>query len=327
MPSLKDSYKMPSNVGPVISPAQPPAPPPPNDAATRSRTTFPTPFVPNTDALNLWLDRSKNLPTRGRLLPVAPGLRSGGTSGPSTVIESGAAAQGEQGPAGPAGKDGAPGAGGAQTITQIAHGLGVTGAVIPVFFKESTSLWTLAKADNANTLGMAVAVVVDSNTLTLYLTGLIAGFVGLTPGEYYFVSDSVAGTWTTTEPTSTTSFSNPMLLATDVTTAELLEFRPCAVGVTTIVPAVVTVTTTPTSAAAGNTYRVDTTTGNKVVNLPAASLYTGISIIIIKISPDVSTVTVNANGTDKILGQSSFSIAFQWTAIELQSNGAGWDIV
>ena len=69
MANLKDATIQPANVGPVI-----PMPtlnlPPPSDASTTTRTSFPS-TPANSDVVKLWNDRKRNLPTRGRLFPVS----------------------------------------------------------------------------------------------------------------------------------------------------------------------------------------------------------------------------------------------------------------
>ena len=60
----------------------------------------------------------------------------------------------------------------------------------------------------------------------------MSGFSGLTPGQYYFVSDVTPGLLTSTEPTSTSSFSNPLLLAITATTGNVLSYRPSQILLT-----------------------------------------------------------------------------------------------
>jgi hypothetical protein len=46
-----------------------------------------------------------------------------------------------------------------------------------------------------------------------------------------------------------------------------------------------------------------------------------------KISSDTNLVAVTCNGSDTVLGGSVLNIQFQYSAADLQSNGAGWDVV
>lgn len=108
-------------------------------------------------------------------------------------------------------------------VTQTGHGL--TGRV-PVYYNTSTNLWTAAQANAGNTLGTHLAKVIDSNTLLIVQSGIFPDPThGLTAGQYYFVSDSVAGTLTVTEPTAVGSFSNPVLYVTDANTYIVLGYR------------------------------------------------------------------------------------------------------
>lgn len=108
-------------------------------------------------------------------------------------------------------------------VTQTGHGL--TGRV-PVYYNTSTNLWTAARANAGNTLGTHLAKVIDSNTLLIVQSGIFPDPThGLTAGQYYFVSDSVAGTLTVTEPTAVGSFSNPVLYVTDANTYIVLGYR------------------------------------------------------------------------------------------------------
>jgi hypothetical protein len=77
-----------------------------------------------------------------------------------------------------------------------------------------------------------VITVTDANNFVLYLSGAIAGLSGLTAGQYYFVSDATAGLLTSTEPTSVSSFSNPLLFALSTTTGIVLQFRPSQIDTT-----------------------------------------------------------------------------------------------
>ena len=81
-----------------------------------------------------------------------------------------------------------------------------------------------AQADDTATLGLfVVSAVADANTFTATFSGKIT-LSSLTAGEYYFVSNSTAGAYVATEPTS--GYSNPILFALSTTEAVVLPFRP-----------------------------------------------------------------------------------------------------
>jgi hypothetical protein len=144
---------------------------------------------------------------------------AGGTGG------GGGGYTGPTGPTGPTGVGvtGPTGSGGSAYIpvNQTAHGFTSGQAV---YFNGTT--WFLAQANNINTLGIGIVSYVDANDFNLYQSGAISGLTGLTAGQYYFVSDVTAGLITSTPPTSTSSFSNPILFALTTTTGIVLPFRP-----------------------------------------------------------------------------------------------------
>lgn len=96
-----------------------------------------------------------------------------------------------------------------------------------VYFNGTS--WALALANNAGTLGIGIVSYVDANDFNLYQTGEISGLSSLVTGQYYFVSDTTPGLLTTTQPTSTSSFSNPLLQALTTTTGLVLPYRPSAI--------------------------------------------------------------------------------------------------
>jgi hypothetical protein len=72
----------------------------------------------------------------------------------------------------------------------------------------------------------AVGVVesINGNDFTIVFDGEIT-LSGLTDGEVYFLSDSVAGTLTTTEPTTIGTISKPILVAYSTTKGIVKSYR------------------------------------------------------------------------------------------------------
>ena len=112
-----------------------------------------------------------------------------------------------------------------------------------VYFNGAT--WELAKSDVDTTLGLGILTNVTGAGFTVVFSGVITApdpypleALGapspapLTPGQYYFVSSTVAGALTLTEPTGASEYSNPLLFAvsTSSTEALVLPFRPSAVA-------------------------------------------------------------------------------------------------
>ena len=96
----------------------------------------------------------------------------------------------------------------------------------------------------------------------------------MTAGEYYFVSDSVAGQLTTTEPTASTSYSNPLMQATSSTTAVMGQFRPSQIAPLTPqpVPVLVQAGAGPVADPGGNDYYLANNYGVLTFNVPAGSV-------------------------------------------------------
>jgi hypothetical protein len=95
-------------------------------------------------------------------------------------------------------------------ITQTAHGLAVGNVV-----RFNGTNYVKAQADsavNAEVVGI-VSAVANANTFTLLLSGDISGLSGLSAGSTYFLSPSVAGGLTTTDPTTIGQISKPLLIA------------------------------------------------------------------------------------------------------------------
>ena len=105
------------------------------------------------------------------------------------------------------------------SVTQSSHGL----AVGDVIYNNGTN-YVKAQANATGTLGLfVVSAVADANTFTATFSGKIT-LSSLTAGEYYFVSNTTAGAYVATEPTS--GYSNPILFALSTTEAVVLPFRP-----------------------------------------------------------------------------------------------------
>lgn len=104
------------------------------------------------------------------------------------------------------------------TINQVAHGFTLGQAV-----QMDAGVWALAQANSISTLGVGiVSNVIDANNFQVATGGVVTGMAGLTAGEYYFVSDTIAGGLTITEPTT---YSNPIGLAKSNTEFIVLPYR------------------------------------------------------------------------------------------------------
>jgi hypothetical protein len=89
--------------------------------------------------------------------------------------------------------------GGVLDVLQTSHGFAIGDAV---YFTGSA--YAKARADAANTAEVigVVGIILDVNNFKMYMSGALSGLSGLTAGENYFLSPSVAGQLTATEPTT-----------------------------------------------------------------------------------------------------------------------------
>lgn len=123
---------------------------------------------------------------------------------------------------------GGTGAGGGATqfeIEQVAHGFAVGEGIY-----HNGTTWVKAQADDADTLAYYVVIeVLDVDNFVAADFGRIEAVAhGYTVGDFYFLSDSVAGQATNVEPSS---FSNPLFYVEDANTLQVKCLRPSAVGV------------------------------------------------------------------------------------------------
>ena len=111
-------------------------------------------------------------------------------------------------------------------IEQAAHALAVGNGI----YHNGTS-WAKAQADANTTLSTYVVTeVIDVDNFVAYQFGrveLTAHGLGAA-GEYHFLSSSVAGATTTTEPTS--GYSCPLFYIESVDIIQVMAYRPAAVG-------------------------------------------------------------------------------------------------
>jgi len=115
------------------------------------------------------------------------------------------------------------GGGGATSfeIEQAAHGLAVGEGVY-----HNGTTWVKGQADDADTLAyFTVVEVSDANTFIAADFGRIeVPSHGYTVGEYYFLSNTVAGEATSTEPSQ--GFSNPLFYVEDANILQVKVYRP-----------------------------------------------------------------------------------------------------
>lgn len=110
----------------------------------------------------------------------------------------------------------------ANSITQVAHGFSV-GDLLYL----SGGTYVLAMADDvvsAEVVGM-VSAVTDADTFILASVGKVSGLAGLTAGTVYFLSPTVAGEMTSTQPSTVTQVVKPVFVADTTTSGYFINYR------------------------------------------------------------------------------------------------------
>jgi hypothetical protein len=120
------------------------------------------------------------------------------------------------------------GAGGTvDKITQTAHAF-LVGEVL--YYTGTAYARALANAANTSEIVGMVSRVIDANTFEATLEGKVTGLTGLTAGEAYFLSPTVSGGITITEPTVLGQVSLPVGIAISATVIYVRSSRGAVVG-------------------------------------------------------------------------------------------------
>jgi len=129
--------------------------------------------------------------------------------------------------------------------------------------------YVLAQANNvSNSQVYGIVSSASPTQYTVTTSGRVVGLSGLVPGSVYYLSDATAGQLTVTEPTTVTSISKPLFIATDSTEGVFFNQRGIVVGVATATPAQLLPTQT------GQAGKFLTTNGSSA---SWASIVTGVS--------------------------------------------------
>lgn len=89
----------------------------------------------------------------------------------------------------------------------------------------------------------------------------------------------------------------------------------------------VTTVTTNTLVGAYNIVLVDASAGNVTISLPAAASVNNQNFEVKKIDSTSNLVIIDADGSETIDGDTTMTLAFQNSAIDLVSNGTSWYII
>lgn len=111
-----------------------------------------------------------------------------------------------------------------KTVNQVGHGL-VFGDIVRLDNTSPTALYIKAQANtpqNAEAVGI-ISEVIDLNNFVITLHGYMSGFVGLIPGEVYFLDTLTPGAYTSVTP-GTGSIRKAMFVADSTTTAIVVNY-------------------------------------------------------------------------------------------------------
>jgi len=108
-----------------------------------------------------------------------------------------------------------------ETYTQVSHGF-ILGDIV----RFDAGTWYKALADSAqNAEVFGIIQLVNGDSFDVVFEGKVTGLSGLTIGIVYFLSPTVLGAITSTEPSTITQISKPILIATSSTTGNILRYR------------------------------------------------------------------------------------------------------
>lgn len=195
-------------------------------------------------------------------------------------------------------------------VNQAAHGFSNNDMVY-----WTGSAYALAKADNIATssvVGMVTVINVDNFRLTV--SGF-SGLTGLTPNTAYFLSDTVAGAYSTTP-----GIIRVNLLYADAN-GDAIKWDDQIYDRGIIIIRGTGVTTT----LGGWDYLLNCTTASIIVNLPTAVGIHG-KTYVIKNSAGSGNVTVDGAGTETIDGSTTASVT-PGSSLTIVSDGANWLII
>lgn len=194
---------------------------------------------------------------------------------------------------------------------------------------NSAGTWTVAQADDPDTLGVGIVTEVG-NPGRIQMVGIcdLGSAHGLTVGEYYFLSDTVAGQLTLFPPTAEATFSNPVLYVIDADTIFILPWRPIE-ALARLKTSIDTASETFNCGESTEMVICDATAASFDVNLLTPDVkYAGYEFIIKKIDASANTVTLKSStGTiDGIAGTTGVVISTQYDGITVVCDGINYHI-
>lgn len=111
-------------------------------------------------------------------------------------------------------------------VSQTSHGFSIGDVV---YFDGVSYLPALASADSTSEVLGVVSDVPDSNSFDLLMSGYISGLSGKEPGETYYLSATIAGDMSTSEPVTAGQISKPVFIAESESTGYVKDMRGAVV--------------------------------------------------------------------------------------------------
>lgn len=185
-------------------------------------------------------------------------------------------------------------------IAQVAHGFAVGDVV-----RHNGTIFVKAQANSDTTSDVQglVSEVADVDNFTLLTHGYVSGLSGLTAGENYFLSATVAGQLTTTQPSSVGHVSKPLFTAVSSTTGNFINYRGRVISLEdefTINTEEIDIGSTPRKSGKFIINTTGLTVNQPVVVTQASGPYTGKGTLTDEAQMDSVTVRAKAISTTDI---------------------------
>jgi len=216
------------------------------------------------------------------------------------------------------------GGGGGALVSSITQANTFTQAQV-VYLNSGTGLWELALANADGSLGVALADAPTAGGFNAVYGGPITGLAGLTPGEYYYLSDTVPGALQIGKPSL---YQNPLLHAETATGGMVLPYRPNKAGPTADYKTWVsrTMTASGSITASDEIIQLDGSSAVVTAQLPSAGLTSGQFIHVICID-NTNLCSLTTTGGETISGNNGYTFAQAWERIKLFSTGSSYIIL
>jgi hypothetical protein len=214
-----------------------------------------------------------------------------------------------------------------QLINQANHGFGI-GNVLR--WNDAISGFVLAIADNevnAESIGI-VSAISSANNFSLLLSGHISSLSGLSAGQVYYLSDTISGEISASEPIAENTVSKPLLVAISDNEGYFFNYRGQVNGGTLSYSTINTITA---SSFALSQYQevvlCDAMLGNISISLPDATNFNGKFYTIKKTDNSANTISVSGYSSGQKIDDNSFIVIdTQYDSFSLVSNGSNWFI-